>query len=651
MEKITKSKHKQNSRRSPGKKITRRRTVKSCQYCYYRKLRCDHGSPCQNCREFPDKCKYGFKETVTLRENSPVVMASDDTSIFQSRAFYPFLDPAINTPFLVKLNSTDNDTIHYGKNKNLKEVGHYDFFRPETDLSFSEIIDALPSRPESDHLVEVFWNTVDPMVPLLDRAQNLSQYKMFWDQISKDPESLDFNYAVILFAVYFSSVISLEAMSGEEQLSILYEDKHKYFSILEKIKSHLRYMVSPSMSCIVATVIVCQTGSINFKGTILHASVTLRAAETMGLHKDLLRYKAFDQMHHRERELQKRRLLWHSITYIETMSSVSTGLHSLSPFLESSVPFPSHNDYDFEKKTYTGPTNPYLMFAIARSVICPVLKRFMIYLNVIEEDRSEERLEDLRRYVKDIYDTFSDLIDRMNMCDPRLYSPEIIRWIAANIIIFGHRLYLLYKVCGMKTVPNSESVVYQSSAKSMTILDPEGRQDKQSVLKKLLATSVTLDSDIVEVAVLLLYETCIRITVTEEICKFKWFVKNSNPFQYLLIVIRDIYNRPDYRLTFDELPEYMRRFVPQEFLKGTEDARVSVCSSVIHLLAELEVYWPAVSREIFHLIRDMASVAFEGKFAREFTHFNVDRFPLPDLLFDPEGTIFDIHSIENFLAV
>lgn len=594
-------------------KIKRNRAIKSCYFCYTHKHQCNKSKPkCNLCLKYKQSnCVYGFNKYIEEQDESPIRSKKSDSGRIISNAFYPYFDDFSNINFLTE-----------GENSLTMPSRYYFSF---LDLSYTSkftlahILRLLPNKRDCKKMVRQYFSSIHPILPILDAENTSKDIDTLLNR--SDDENVDLNTLLILFAMLFSVSLSSE-IYGEYKQSPTHIDlrvKYEFLGSIEYLKQRLRFPSDPTLACIESSLIVYTVGSTNYKDLSAQLAALVRSSEILGLHRDPS--KLHIDTNSILVEPERRKLLWHLIMQAECMSSINCGLSSLA----------SKVDYDTDCPTYfeNQVTNPSLAFSVARFKASLLISKLLDILNGTLKPNSalvSELFEQVLNLYNECNTINNDILYHLNN-DP--YGV----WLTANIIVYVHRCYLLWERINYSL---SKSL---SKMKIVTTKGVSSTFTQDSLLKNLLKPA-SVDSMGLKVAVLLLYATSERITINIHTEKFLWYIRHCQPFQYLLILLRDLNSEPKRIIEFHDtsMPQAIARYVPDYIRVQTDvDHRVLVTNKVISKLEIIKEFWPESVQKRFELIKVLRDHVFQKLNIQDNDHKSEFSFEFEELFGGSSG--------------
>jgi hypothetical protein len=311
----------------------RYRKVKSCIACHQRKVRCSQALPaCSNCERRNAPCRY-YSDDINViisppsssegpsRQNNGGVEFSESSllplqSVHEAAWPYSGSSPvscrpaATMTSLLSRVSVVEN---HEARDTGLEDS--------------SRLSNYLPEKSVADKLLERYFCTVHPVIPIYDWTQFLSDYEVFW----KMPGDSSVSFLLQLFSVchaasvsaYEEAKVTQAADTAGEILISLAKQATTFITGAELALTMIHFPRKPTfIGCQSALLLyaVCRSDCRSDDSAGLAALI--RSAQLMGLHRDPS--TVFE-----DKERQLRRMLWWQILYIDVMTALSNGLPPL----------------------------------------------------------------------------------------------------------------------------------------------------------------------------------------------------------------------------------------------------------------------------------------------------------------------------------
>jgi hypothetical protein len=692
-------------------KLKRNRKIRTCEYCYNHKLKCDRNSPCSTCVRTKNECVYQFNQLTKSDDDSTSIITKNkfkknnetdnnnnnnnnannrnndnndgddsninkifheisetpknaisgsndhtnlngsnqennteiglgkqpkiefssnvnNTPLYYSRAFFPYLEPSLNRMFLFKMSEVGETSA---LNQHYSSLGTYDFQRFGLDFSLDNLIKEYPKKEEFDNIIYLYWDYIHPLIPVIDKEITMSKYINFWQDLHNvDEPTFDIDSGVLFISMLLAVKTAFEVNeSSPEKLKIIQDEKNKLHDTFEKFKLIFGFKTNLNLAYIQASIILFQSSAIYYLGIFTYTAALTRQAEYMGLHRDPLLHDVYPNQR-QIRDVETRRTIWHYIRFLDTSASIVSGMSPHLIMINASCKFPSKRDYNSESHKFDGELNPFMIFTISRFKCSLVMETISHYLNSDFSSENEKilRWESISKTVIALYQDVYSLIKEIFSCSSNAkYSKVLLRWLVSNAAIFVHRTYLLHRTCDRRPYSHHNRVILKpANASSVELTKLSQSNSSKDFFERVLTIRMPYFEATIEVSILLLYETKIRVGVSPELAKFKWFTKNANPFQYVYFVLRDMYHYPDKRYKFEHLPKEIKNFIfEREILEFEGDLRKHVVDTSLNALLHLKDYW-------CEPIGDMMNFLFELK---KFVYKTID---IPNNNDDNAGT-------------
>lgn len=625
-------------------KLKRNRQIRTCEYCYSHKLKCDRNSPCSTCVRTRSECVYQFKhlkkdqrdasagegrkkslnkETSSLGgergvKAKPKVTfksSASSTPLYYSRAFYPFLEPSLNRMLLFKMSEVaELDFERLCSDK----AGGDGFQRFGLHFSMGELADEYPGKEEFDEIIDLYWDYIHPLIPIIEKERTVANYQTFWNEFS-DEENPQFDidsgilFLSMLFAVKTAFEVNEKSPDRKEELK---QQKNNILNIFEKFKLVFGLISNANLSFIQASLILYQSGSIYYIGIFTYTASLARQAEFMGLHRDPFLH---DVNPNKEliKDVEIKRIVWHYIRFLDTATSITAGMSPHMIMTNSSTRFPSKRDYNPETQKFDGPLNPFMIFTICRFKCSLVMETIAHYLNSDFSSDQEKQLrwESITRTVMALYQDINALVKEIFSCsgNPK-YSNVLLRWLVSNAAIIVHRTYLLHIVCDRRPYSHQNRVILKPlNGPHVGLTNLSRANSNREFFEQILTIRMPYHGAGVEVSMLLLYETSIRVGLSPELNKFKWFTKTANPFQYIYFILRDIYHYPTKVYNFTHIPKQISSFIFDDDLLNFEgDVRKFTVDISLNALYRLKDDWADPISDMMNFLLELRKFIYKS---------------------------------------
>ena len=533
---------------------------------------------------------------VQLKEsNNPVFMSNiSNTPLYYSRAFFPYLEPSLNRMMLFKMSEVGES----GQIKNdFSHIGTYDFQRFGLPITLDQLVEEYPKKESFDDIIYLYWDYIHPLIPIIDREITMNNYIRFWKDLN-DPENprFDIDSGVLFLAMLLAVKTAFEVNEKDpSKLKLIQDEKSRVYDTFEKFKLIFGFRTNPNLAYIQSSIILFQSSCIYYIGIFTYTASLARQSEFMGLHRDPLLHDVYPNTKN-IKDIEVRRLVWHYVRFLDTSASIVSGMSPHMIMTNASTKFPSKYDYNHETNKFDGDLNPFMVFTISRFKCSLVMETISHFLNSDFSSDNERllRWEGIAKTVVALYQDVNTLVKEIFSCESNpKYSKILLRWLVSNAAIFVHRTYLLHRACDRRPYSHHNRVILKpANAANVELTKLSQASSNKDFFNKVLTLRMPYFETTIEVSILVLYETKIRVGVSPELSKYRWFTKNANPFQYIYFVIRDIYHYPTKRYNLNNLPEEIKRFIfEDELLDFTGDVRKYVVDLALTSLSQLKDFW------------------------------------------------------------
>lgn len=589
--------------------IKRRRLITTCEYCYSHKIKCDKRQPCSSCLRMNTECLYRSNKkdldkitsSKAPKKTARMVWENPDgiTSIYYSRGFQPYLEPGLNRILLFKMAqyTPKPEVLNYSNNG--------------LNSSTNEIISEFPSKQEFDECFWYYWHSIHPLIPILDQQTIQDNYDSFWEKLNANDAVFDVNFALILLAMLFSTKSShFFNEKDKDKAKSIKSENEAIFNLYEKIKINCGLNVKSTFDFLKASVIILYTGSFYHVGLFSTTSMLSRLAEFMGFHRDPL-------IHHENpetlsaKEIDCRRYVWNFIRYLDTSTSIQSGLSPHMILINASTEFPSRYDYNPETGEFNGPLSPFRLFNIAMFKSSLVLETVIHCLNfdATSEEELKSKISNVTTTVMALYRDVGGIIGEILSC--KGYSDELISFLVAHASGSVHRVFLLHLSGDGTTHYHFNKVISRPSDSLLDFL----KFDLKNVSTDFLEKTLKIDSEysilVIQIMMLFVYETKDKVNTPESLKQFTWFAKNTNPLQYIFFILKDIYGHPNRTVNIDSLPfEIQNFYIPPELLTYQSDLRKFVVDVAFDYMYQYSYLWPALLIDMMDLLVELRKFVY-----------------------------------------
>ncbi|SCV00476.1 LANO_0F07052g1_1 [Lachancea nothofagi CBS 11611] len=500
------------------KVIKRRRSIKSCKYCYEHKLRCNKEQPCNSCKkhEKSELCVYGFDKVdpgSKLPTSSRIHKVRDKKVARSTHAhkipnpYYPYLLEAQEANLLVENNVSqatagDDDKLRRNAITRFDRLG-------VCTIPFEEILSMIPeSQSSMSLLVDTYFHRINPIIPLLDRDAVLHEIKSIYNKHRSGQKVCEVDF-IIMFAILFSVAYSHVAEGQISDLLLC----NKYYAAFQALLCYNQFPYKSSIPAIQGIVIVNFVLDPNMVGTLALSAISLRQGQQLGIDRQIKRLpKGNERLY-----LQT---FWHFLLYFEGSSSVVAGL----PFLHSAQLFDSIELPD----ACHSPAPSYIAFANGRFLINRLFRTIMHYKET-ETIPIEESLKEVERELAELNKQVQHICVKMGEL-----SNDQGTYLVSSLRIFLLRAYLRFKA------------LFASSTKLpiSTMHNETFCKDRLTIIDELIEYGACVDRETAELSIVLLFYTLERLTL-DSCSRFTWYSRGSTVMQYLFIILKNIHQHPN----------------------------------------------------------------------------------------------------------
>ncbi|KAF2401747.1 hypothetical protein EJ06DRAFT_474234 [Trichodelitschia bisporula] len=362
----------------PRKKQKRNKPTLSCEECVERKTKCDRARPaCLACVKRQCECRYSEIANIIAAANngsgrSKSRRQSSKPSVSSSAArpgspgvssfFSPYFYVTIGIPMaLPQLSfqsfriSPPHPAASYNRSASASSSTSSPFLLSnvphsrQVNTMFSsahthpfanywtatggipEVVGVLPSRDQADALMVKYFESVDPVYPLVHRTRFYAEYNHFWAQPLAERNKADAAMLALHFAMYAMGAQFIE-MESEEQRAQIAEF---YISAAHQSLRLYPFLSRTSLRSIQAMLLMGYFLMNDNRATDAWAfgGILIRQAYAMGLNRDpdIIAPGASDF------EKQQRRKVWQAVYFQDTFLTVLLKLPPTATFSDVRV--------------------------------------------------------------------------------------------------------------------------------------------------------------------------------------------------------------------------------------------------------------------------------------------------------------------------
>ncbi|GAV30420.1 hypothetical protein PMKS-003932 [Pichia membranifaciens] len=499
-----------------------------------------------------------------------------------------------------------------------EKMGGYGFQRFGLHFPMEELADEYPKKEEFDEIIDLYWEYVHPLVPIIDKESTVGNYHIFWQEFNDEENPrFDIDSGILFLSMLFAVKTAFEVNEkNPDRIQELKQQKNNIYNIFEKFKLVFGFISNANLSFIQASLILYQSGCIYYIGIFTYTASLARQAEFMGLHRDPFLH----DVHPNKdliRDVEIKRAVWHYIRFLDTATSITAGMSPHMIMTNSSTRFPSKRDYNPDSQQFDGDLNPFMIFTICRFKCSLVMETISHYLNSDFSSDQEKQLrwESITRTVMALYQDINALVKEIFSCssNPK-YSNVLLRWLVSNAAIIVHRTYLLHIVCDRRPYSHQNRVILKPlNGPHIGLTNLSRANSNREFFEQILTIRMPYHGAGVEVSMLLLYETSIRVGVSPELSKFKWFTKTANPFQYIYFILRDIYHYPTKVYKFTHIPKQIKSFIFDDDLLNCEgDIRKYTVDISLNALYRLKDHWSDPISDMMNFLLELRKFVYKS---------------------------------------
>ncbi|KAL1970699.1 hypothetical protein VTN77DRAFT_4343 [Rasamsonia byssochlamydoides] len=326
------------------KKRKRNKPTLSCKECVEKKIKCDRGRPhCLSCIRRGTECVYRVKaELVDESIRQPSTRRIYPPKPKQSHASYhspPSSEQFAKPALFVHQGGTDLLLSHVPytttHGSNIFGIGSEYPFSNYWTLSggLAEVVCVLPRKEQADILIEVFFESVDPVYPLLNKERFYIDYEGFWALDNAEKAKVDADFLALVFIMLAMGTQFLK-VPGSATIVPQNETAEFYSSACHQSLRLFSYLNRTSIRAIQSMVFMTYflLNSGRASDGWAFSGILIRQAYATGLNREpsLIspKFTLFERL--------ERRRLWHGVVCQDSFMSMSLRL----------PPAATHSDID-----------------------------------------------------------------------------------------------------------------------------------------------------------------------------------------------------------------------------------------------------------------------------------------------------------------
>ncbi|ETS07241.1 hypothetical protein M419DRAFT_69988 [Trichoderma reesei RUT C-30] len=377
---------------------------RSCLECRRRKIRCDRSLPCAYCTRIKLQCRYP-----SSRPNGDA--AEDDDLAARVRSVEQALQ------FLEQKMTHIADLLRLSPAPSTRQHGN---FAQDHELSYlgeasqHEPLQLLhPSPAKALFIWQTYLDVVDPLIKILHVP---SAQRHIMSLMQGRQEAVDAPMECLMFAIYYSSVISLSAADCLQELG---EERHillqRYKQGVEQSLTQANFWCSRIITVLQAFVLYLICGRQDVNGPDVRALTRLAIGNALrlGLHLDIPGIGVFD------REIRRR--LWWQICTLDVRIAEDYGCDPsvIEPNPHTELPL-NVNDAslhpDMEKLPISQPGRSEMLFSLVQFETSNLARRILFsdqfsqsngYQMMTEADKCQA-VDDFRGRIEEQYLSYCD---------------------------------------------------------------------------------------------------------------------------------------------------------------------------------------------------------------------------------------------------
>ncbi|KKA18694.1 hypothetical protein T310_7359 [Rasamsonia emersonii CBS 393.64] len=312
--------------RPEPKKRKRNKPTLSCRECVEKKIKCDRGRP-----QLAEVFSFN---TAVFRVSDGERNVSIDSKLNWSTTFLA-LDPSMQSSNLPCFRIADRQVYRYPFSNYWTLSG-----------GLAEVICVLPRKEQADILVEVFFESVDPVYPLLNRERFYIDYEGFWALDNAEKAKVDADFLALIFIVLAMGTQFLK-VPGSKTIVPQNETAEFYSSACHQSLRLFSYLNRTSIRAIQSMVFMTYflLNSGRASDGWAFSGILVRQAYATGLNREPSlvspQFTLFERL--------ERRRLWHAIVCQDSFMSMSLRLPPAATHcdIDNAAPLRENDDSSF----------------------------------------------------------------------------------------------------------------------------------------------------------------------------------------------------------------------------------------------------------------------------------------------------------------
>lgn len=337
----------------PSAKRSRLKIAIACQPCRSKKVKCDGIRPaCSNCLKKDSSrksCSYGSGLSgAQIRRPRPPPASSEQTDEPEVRAVYcscnsgafageikAAIDARLGLPSIGKLSLIPmTDAPLFGTLR-----------RRQVSDKFENYIDnVLPPRRHADHLMDIYWQNLQPLEPILERESFSRSYQALFAGTSLEVDE----------RVFLSSLNTVFALSTQVQENLEFQQRgeasNKYFDRAWTLLRPEAIIWEPGslelVECLLLMSRYLQCTN-NPHQTWMALGSAVRIAQSLGIHTPVT-----SSLNSSSRISQRKRQLWQCCVFLDRGISWVLGRTAISSLVISPIAIDSLQDNTMEENSH-----------------------------------------------------------------------------------------------------------------------------------------------------------------------------------------------------------------------------------------------------------------------------------------------------------
>jgi len=467
---------------------------------------------------------------------------------------------------------------------------------PQEDLTL--LLESVPDKKTCDNLLHRYSVSVHPIIPILDWKNFHLLYESFWN----DPSTATLPFYTEFFTVlYCASVVKYE----EDALTLPHEKIRKWLPILKKYVgcaeialSMYKFPRSITIEGLQATVILhsvlrndCRTNDSGSVGALV------RLAQTVELNRDPLKYHGITDMG----TVQRRRVLWWQLVYLDVTTSLSNRLTPIIFEDTYDTQFPSEYVKDCHGRFVLDQPTAFLNGRFRWAECTNKILHNAFSLNPLTDAVYHElydEIENLSFYTTSLIQSVMDPTNTLPAHE------KFTRFSASVLSTLPDRAYLLLYIGRTRKEDKNAGATLGNGLAHKTYEHTQVRPDAPDSSSIGNVKVERLDQELIEHQIHLLSEF-IRYGEMPKHKLFLWDIRKFQPIQAMLSLIKSLL------IQAKGIQAQNRGVVFYNHYDFKQDEKVQIVDRAIETLSYLSCHTTKLCKSRWQLLKDLRSAVWE----------------------------------------